>query len=71
MSVRKTTVQILLAPGNPVLWMESATNISVSFFSESSLWKVQLIVDTFIVTPSSKPVNQARERGLPVGRVVV
>jgi hypothetical protein len=51
--------------------MESATNISVSFFSESSLEKVQLILDTFIVTKSSEPVNQTRERGLPVGRVVV
>jgi hypothetical protein len=51
--------------------MESAADISVSFFSESSLEKVQLILDTFIVTQSSEPVKQARQRGLPVGRVVV
>jgi hypothetical protein len=51
--------------------MESATNLSVSFFSYSSLEKVQLILDTFITTQSSEPVNQAREHGLPVGRVVV
>jgi len=40
MSVRKLTGQIFLAPGNPVLWMESAANLSVSFFSESNLEKV-------------------------------
>jgi len=40
MSVRKLTGQILLAPGNPVLCMECATNLSVSFFSESNLEKV-------------------------------
>jgi hypothetical protein len=71
MSVRKSTGQILLAPGNFVLWMEIATNLSVSFFSESSLEKVQLILDTFIMTQSSDPVNQAREHVLPVRRLVV
>ena len=71
MSVRKSTGQILLPPGNTVLWMESATNLSVSFFSESSLEKVQLILDTFVVTQSSEPVNRAREHGLLVGRVVL
>jgi len=54
-----------------VLLMESATNLSVSFFSEFSLEKVQLILDTFIVTQNSDPINQARECGLLVGRVVV
>lgn len=71
MSVRKSTGRILLAPGNPVLWMESATNLSVSFFSECSLEKFQLILDNFTVTQNSDPVNQAREHGLLVGRVVV
>jgi hypothetical protein len=51
--------------------MESATNLSVSFFSVSSLEKVQLVLDTFVVTQSSEPVNQAGEHGLPVGRVVL
>lgn len=71
MPVRKSAGQILLTPANPMLWMESATNLSVSFFSECSLEKVQLILDTLIVTQSSDPVNQAREHGLLVGRLVV
>jgi hypothetical protein len=66
-----STGQILFAPGNFVLWMEIATNLSVSFFSESSHEKVQLILGTFIMTQSSDPVNQAREHIPPVGRVVV
>jgi hypothetical protein len=69
--VRKSTGQIILAPGNPVLRMESATNLSVLFFSESSLEKVQRILVTFVVTHSSELVNQSREHGLPVGRMVV
>ena len=71
MSVRKSTGQVLLAPGNPVMWMESVTNLSVSFFSESSLEKVSAHPGYFVVTHSSEPVNQAREHGLSAGRVVV
>jgi hypothetical protein len=71
MSVRKSTGKFLLAPGNPVLWMENATHLSVSFFSECSLEKVQLILDSFIVSQSFDPVNRAREHGLLVGRVVM
>ena len=41
------------------------------FSLKVTLRKFYLILDTFVVTQSSEPVNQAREHGLPVGRVIV